>query len=193
MEERQLIDQLKTGDENAFRQLVESYQNKVFNTCLHFLRDNGEAEDITQEVFIEVFRSIAKFREDAKLSTWVYKIATSKCLEYQRYKKRKRRQAFFQSMIGVEEAKEYLEQKSVEYRHPGVQLEEKERSEALFKAIDSLPDAQKIAFTLHNIDGMSYKEISEIIDKSVSSVESLIFRSKQNLRKKLAKMYKNED
>ncbi len=190
--ESQIIEKLKSQDQQAFRAFVETYQGKVFNTCLHFLRDTGEAEDITQEVFIEVFRSISKFRKESKLSTWIYKIATTKCLELQRYKKRKRRVAFFQSIIGIEDAKEYLEQKSVEYQHPGVQLEQKERAEALFKAIDGLPEAQSTAFVLHNIDGKSYKEISEIMDKSISSVESVIFRAKKNLRNKLGKMYRNE-
>ncbi|MCP4121425.1 MAG: RNA polymerase sigma factor [Bacteroidetes bacterium] len=193
MSEKALIELLKEADESAFRQVVESFQDKIYNTCLHFLRDTGEAEDITQEVFIEVYRSVNKFKGNSSLSTWIYRIASNKCLEYQRYKKRKRRQAFFQSLLGIDEAREYLEQKSVEYRHPGVQLEEKERSEEMFRAIDCLPESQRLAFTLHHIDGMSYKEIAEIMEKSVSSVESLLFRAKQNLRKKLEKMYRTSD
>jgi len=193
LDEDRLLEGLIRGDENSFRDLVHNYQDRVYNTCLHFLRDTGEAEDISQEVFIEIYRSVSKFRGDASLSTLIFKIATMKCLEHQRYKKRKRRKAYFQSLLGVAEAKEYLEHKSVEYRHPGIQLEEKERSEYLFKAIDNLADAQKTAFTLHNIDGLSYKEIAVIMDKSISSVESLIFRAKQNLRSKLSNMYKNKD
>ena len=188
-EEGRLIERLIRGEESAFKELVEAFRDRVYNTCLHFLRDTGEAEDICQEVFIEVYRSISKFRKDASLSTWIYRISTTKCLEYQRYKKRQRRKAYFQSLLGMEESRQIIEAKSVDYRHPGVQLEEKERSEQLFRAIDSLSDAQRIAFTLHNIDGLSYKEIGKVMERSNSSVESLIFRAKQNLRKALKKMY----
>jgi len=189
--EAELIRALKEGNDAAFKHVVETYRDRIYNTCLHFLRDTGEAEDITQEVFIEVYRSVSKFKEASSLSTWIYRIATNKCLEYQRYKKRKRRQAYFQSILGIEEAREYLEQQSVEYRHPGVQLEEKERSAEMFRAIDKLPEAQRLTFTLHNIDDMSYKEIADIMGKSLSSVESLLFRAKQNLRKTLSKMYRD--
>ena len=77
--------------------------------------------------------------------------------------------------------------------HPGIILENKETSETLFYAINQLPEAQKIVFTLHKVDGKSYQEISAIIEKSVSSVESLMFRAKKNLQNLLENFYKNED
>ena len=80
-----------------------------------------------------------------------------------------------------------------EFNHPGVLLENKEKSAIIFKAIHQLPEAQKIVFTLHKVDGKSYKEISEIIEKSISSVESLIFRAKINLQKQLEYFYKNKN
>ncbi len=79
-----------------------------------------------------------------------------------------------------------------EFNHPGVQLERKEQQQTLFKAIDQLPESQKIVFTLHKIDGLSYKEVSEITKKSVSSVESLLFRAKRNLKQILTEYYKKE-
>lgn len=79
-----------------------------------------------------------------------------------------------------------------EMNHPGIILENKEKSEALFYAINQLPEAQKVVFTLHKVDGKSYQEISDIIDKSVSSVESLMFRAKKNLQKLLENFYKND-
>ena len=79
-----------------------------------------------------------------------------------------------------------------EFNHPGIVLENKERNETLFHAINQLPEIQRVVFTLHKIDGKSYKEISEIIKKSVSSVESLMFRAKKNLQKLLENFYKNE-
>lgn len=79
-----------------------------------------------------------------------------------------------------------------EFDHPGIQLENKEKSETLFNAINKLPEDQKVAFTLNKIDGLSYKEISEVTEKSVSSIESLLFRARKNLQKILAVYYKNE-
>ena len=80
-----------------------------------------------------------------------------------------------------------------EFNHPGIVLENKEKSATIFKAIHQLPETQKIVFTLHKVDGKSYKEISEIIEKSISSVESLMFRAKINLQKQLEYFYKNKN
>ena len=80
-----------------------------------------------------------------------------------------------------------------EFNHPGVLLENKEKSATIFKAIHQLPEAQKTVFTLHKVDGKSYKEISEIMEKSLSSVESLMFRAKKNLQQQLEYYYKNEN
>ena len=79
-----------------------------------------------------------------------------------------------------------------EIKHPGILLEQKEVSETVFKAINALPEQQQLVFTLHKIDGKSYKEISGIIEKSVNSVESLMHRAKLNLKEKLDYYYKNE-
>ncbi len=191
MEEKDFIARLVQKDKQAFEYLVRIYQDKVFNLCLNFLKDGGEAEDIGQEVFIEVYRSIHKFRGHSKLSTWIYKLATSKSLEYLRYKSREKRSAFFNT-VSSEESKEFIERHAVNLNHPGIKLENKERLELLFAAIDQLSENQKTAFVLHNIEGFSYKEIAEIMEKSLSAVESYIFRAKKNLRVLLQNYYKNE-
>jgi RNA polymerase sigma-70 factor (ECF subfamily) len=80
-----------------------------------------------------------------------------------------------------------------EFNHPGVLLENKEKSATIFKAIHQLPEAQKTVFTLHKVDGKSYKEISEIMEKSLSSLESLMFRAKKNLQQQLEYYYKNDN
>ena len=189
-DEKQLIEALKTGSEKAFRTLVDDFQEKVLNTCLGFLPNQQDAEDLTQEVFVEVFRSVGKFREEAKLSTWIYRIAVTKSLEKIRSRKRQKRVAFFQSLIGLEDNKA----KAVEdkFNHPGVQLENKERAKVLFEKIGQLPENQRIAFTLHKVEGLSHKEVCEIMELSISSIESLLFRAKKNLKKHLHDYYKNQ-
>ena len=191
MEDKQFLEDLKHQKQSAYARLLDEYQAKVYNTCLSFVPNKEDAEDVAQEVFVEVYNSIKKFKGNSKLSTWIYKISVNKSLEFIRKKNAKKRFGFMQSLTGnglpIDRSSYFTE-----FNHPGVQLENKEKSEILFNAIDKLPEAQKIVFTLHKVDGKSYKEVSEITEKSISSIESLLFRAKKNLQKLLADFYKNE-
>lgn len=191
MTEKEFIEGLRNHNANAYGRLLDDYQQKVFATCISFVPNKEDAEDIAQEVFVEVFNSIGKFKGNSKLSTWIYRIATNKCLEFIRKRNTKKRFAFLQSITGNEipvDKTSYF----TEMNHPGIILENKQKSETLFFAINQLPDVQKVVFTLHKVDGKSYQEISDIIDKSLASVESLMFRAKKNLQKLLENYYKNE-
>lgn len=185
------IDRLKGGNESAFSELLDEFQQKVFHTCLSFVPNKEDAEDIAQEVFLEVYRSIDKFQGNSKLSTWIYKISTNKCLEFIRKKSAKKRFAFLQSISGNDipiDKTNYF----TEFNHPGIVLENKERTETIYVAINSLPESQRVIFTLAKLDGKSYQEIVEITGKSLSSVESIMFRAKKNLQKKLENFYKKD-
>ena len=183
------IDALKKGCQIAFAQLVEAHQERVINTCLGFVPNMQDAEDICQEAFIEIYRSISKFRGDAKLSTWIYRVAVTKSLDHLKAKKRKKRISFLQSLIGADdkpiEVRDY-------FNHPGVTLENKERTKVLYAAIDQLPDNQRIAYTLTKIEDMPYKEVAAVLEVTLSSVESLMFRAKKNLQKNLRAYYEKE-
>lgn len=191
MTEEKLIAALKSGNQKVFSQVIDDYQQKVFGTCISFIPNKEDAEDVAQEVFLEVFKSIAKFKGDSKLSTWIFKIATNKCLEFIRKKNAKKRFAFMQTILGNEVP---LDKTSyfTEFNHPGVLLVNKEKSVTIYKAINKLPEAQRVVFTLAKIDDKSYQEIVEITGKSLSSVESLMFRAKKSLQEKLTKFYKND-
>lgn len=182
--EQELIISLQENSESAFRNLVEQFQDRVFNTCLGFLQNDEEAEEAAQDVFIEVYKSIGKFRRDAKLSTWIYRIATTKSLERIRKQKSQKRFAFLKSLAGSEEI-----QPVSNFIHPGIQLEQKENARTLFRAIQKLPENQKVAFTLHKVEGLPYQEICDIMGMSMSSVESLMFRARKNLQKSLRAYY----
>jgi RNA polymerase sigma-70 factor (ECF subfamily) len=190
LDEHLLIDKLKQGDENAFRQIVETWQDMVYNTALGILQNTEDAEDVAQEAFIQVFESIKNFKSEAKFSTWLYRITVSKALDHLRRKKRKKRFAYIQSLFGANNER-IIERP--DFHHPGVTLDNKERAAVLFKAIERLPENQKIAFTLHKLEGLSYQEISEVMKTSVSSVESLMHRAKNNLKKWLSGHYKSKD
>ena len=186
VEEKKIIDGLKSGDSNSYREFVNLFSGKVYNTSLGLLQDSSDAEDITQEVFIEVFNSISGFKSQSSLSTWLYRITINRCLDLIRKKKRKKRFALVKSIF----VKEDRDDEIPDFIHPGVILENREKSKIIFGSINRLPDNQRIAFTLNKIEDMSYKEISEIMNTSVSSVESLIHRAKENLKKLLKEYYK---
>ena len=183
--ETELIEQLKKGDEAAFRSIVEQWQNMVYNTILGVVQNETEAEDLAQDVFIKVYEKISSFKGDSKFSTWLYRIATTTALDHLRSKKRKKRYGFLQSLSGSGEDKEQIP----DFQHPGVDLDNKERAAVLFKAIDSLPENQKTAYTLHKLEGLSYRDVSEVLNTTVSAVESLMSRANQNLRKQLENYY----
>lgn len=190
MNEWTLIEQLKKGDEAAFKTIVDTWENMVYNTALGIVQNAEDAEDITQEVFVQVYQSISSFKGDSKFSTWLYRITVTKSLDHQRKKKRKKRFAFVRSLFGDDS--EVLINPP-DFNHPGVMLDKKEDAATLFKVISQLPENQRVAFTLHKLEGLSYQEVSEIMQTSLSSVESLMHRAKTNLRKNLEDYYRNKN
>ena len=192
MDEEQLIQAIQTGDERAFKQLVEKYQLLVVNTCKSFVHNMHDAEDISQDVFIEVFNSAHKFRGESKLSTWIYRITVNKSLNFIRdHKKQSLFQSIGNTLFGTSQS---LDVRSNSYAdRPDFQAENNERKANLYQAIDSLPERQRIAFNLSKFEDLSYREIAEVMQLSVSSVESLMHRAKLNLQKSLYACYKNEN
>lgn len=187
MEETALVERLKQGDENAFREFVDTFQPSVLNTCFRIVTDRGTAEDLTQDVFIEVHRSIHAFRSESRLSTWVYRIAMTKSLDHLKALKRKKRWGTLKSIVAGDTAD--IAALSSDLPDPHQVLENEERKKVLAWAIDDLPDNQRVAFTLSKYDELSYKQIAEVLDTTVSAVESLIFRATTNVRKKLLNYY----
>ena len=187
MNEWTLIEQLKQGDESAFKFIVDTWKDMVYNTALSIVQQSEEAEDVTQEVFVQVYQSVQGFKGDSKFSTWLYRITLSKAMDHERRKKRKKRFGFVKSLFG--ENNEAVVDPP-DFHHPGVVLDNKEKSAILFKAVDKMPENQRIAFVLNKVEGLSYQEISDVMETTVSAVESLMHRAKSNLRKELETFYK---
>ena len=166
----------------AFKQVFEAYQNRIYNTILYMVQSEEEAKDLTQEVFVDVFLSIKNFKEQSKLSTWIYGIAANKALNHQRFKKAKKRLHSILSIFQLAPKDDIPD-----FVHPGILLENKELSEKLYRAIDRLPEKQKMAFVLRQLEDLPYAEIAEVLQTTMPSVESLLFRAKQNLQKFLEK------
>ena len=185
MEEKELISQLVQKDETAFKWLVEAYKSKVYFTVLNILQDEAEADDSAQDVFIQVYESISSFKQQSSLSTWIYRIAVRKALD--KLRKRKTRQQLNKYLPWWMPEENIT--KSENFYHPGILVENKQKAAIFFKAINALPEKQKIAITLIKVQGMSYEQASEIMDQSVKAIESLISRAKQNLERQLHKQH----
>jgi RNA polymerase sigma-70 factor (ECF subfamily) len=189
LNEIELISRLKAGDAIAFKVLVETRQSLVYNTVIGFLQNAEDAEDVTQDVFVKIFESIPQFKGESALSTWVYRVAVTTALEFLRRKKRKKRFGFLSPILG-ENNEPTLE--LPDFNHPGVTLDNREKSAMLFKAIRELPENQQTAFVLNKVEGLSYQEVAEVMKTSLSAVESLLHRAKTNLKELLKNFYNLE-
>ncbi|MGM0529507.1 MAG: RNA polymerase sigma factor [Bacteroidota bacterium] len=180
--EKELINELVAGNEDAYRRLITLYRKHVIRLCMGFTGSSDDAEDLAQDVFVEIFKSIRRFRGQSSLSTWIYRIAVNKSLNFIRDRKRGDYNDYKKvTDLGGNDSGEYsADQKLVQEEH----------SEALHSAIDSLPEAQRTAFVLSKYEDMKYSEIADVMKTSISSVESLLFRAKKNLQSKLFNYYK---
>jgi len=191
MDEAQLIKGIQQGDRKSFQLLVETYQRMVVNTCLAIVHNKADAEDLAQDVFLEIFRTAENFRGDSKISTWLYRIATNRSLNFIRNNKWKR---FLQSIEetftgGRNQASEISDNHGDQ---PDRNITDQQRSDLLHRAIDRLPEKQRIAFTLNKYEELPYQQIAEVMEISLASVESLIHRAKKNLQNQLLDCYKKK-
>ena len=171
-------------DPNAFRAFINEHRDRVYNVVLNKVQQAEDAEEITQDVFVDVFRKPESFRGESAVSTWLYRIAVNKSIDHLRKKQSRSKWSItrlFSSGDDMNEPKDLS--------HPGVLSENREKTTLLFKAMKKLPDKQHTAWVLSEMENLSYKEISEVMNVSVSSVESLLFRARQNLKKILSGMY----
>ena len=171
-----MIETILKGDQRAFKLLVDTYQLMVVNTCYAFVHDRDEAEDIAQDVFVQVFESLGKFRFESKLSTWLYRIAVNRSINHC---KSPRGRAI---KIDIDSWKQQEVAQTIEMPQQQI-LEEQAQIKLLHKAIDKLPENQRTALILNKYEELSYKEIADVMGVSLSSVESLLFRAKNNLEK----------
>jgi RNA polymerase sigma-70 factor (ECF subfamily) len=172
----ELVKRVVTGDEQAFEQMVNKYKHAVFNTIYRYTGCYDDVEDVAQQVFLRVWRYAKTFKGKSTFSTWLYRIVVNQCLKYR--KKHSRDPVSLDYMVDSGVVPESLTTREDRRQQDIVR--------AVKKAIAGLPERQRIAVVLSRYRGMSYKEISEAMKTSVSSVESLIFRAKTTLRKKLA-------
>jgi RNA polymerase sigma-70 factor, ECF subfamily len=182
-----LMRSVATGDEDAFKALVHRHQRQVLNLILRFLGDRDEAEDLTQEVFLKVWKSAGTYKLEAKFKTWLYRISINLCINRQRYLRIRRWFNILESNSQIHTSEEFFNgNPEATTTTPEDDLIQSELSLQVKNALEELPTSQRAALILKVYDDLSYHEISQILGRSISAVDSLLIRAKKNLHKKLS-------
>lgn len=184
MDEKEAIKKVQSGETGAFREIIEKYQKPVYSHCRGFLRNEQEAEDASQEVFVNVFKSIKRFRGDSKLGTWIYRITANVCKNKLKQLKRLNAPLIDDASQNEEgETVSIVERvKEKEEKEPDREFASKSASELISRRIAELTDEQKQVIMLRDVEGRSYEEIARIMRLTVSAVKSKLFRARENLR-----------
>ncbi len=184
--ERRLIRRLKDRDERAFSELIEEQGDRVFNLCFRMLGNRQEAEDLAQEVFITVFKSVDSFRGDSKLSTWLYRIASNLSKNRIKYlaRRHERSKVEFDEGIDRDAASDSLTSPK-QAKRPDENMEGQQLEKIMQQAISELEEDHRILIVLWDIEELSYDEICEITDLAEGTVKSRLHRARLALRKKM--------
>lgn len=172
--ERDLVRRAKSGDIAAFEDLIAGYEKKVYNTAYRYFYNREDAFDITQEIFIKIYTSLSSFRESSSFSTWVYRIAVNTCIDFYRKKR--------EITVPINEEITILEQGAGGPGSPEKTVENQELKVEIQKAINMLPEEQRMCIILRDVQGFSYVEISQILSCSLGTVKSRINRGRKALR-----------
>jgi RNA polymerase sigma-70 factor (ECF subfamily) len=182
--DKTLVARARSGEPDAFEELVRRYRNDVFALSFHYLRDREEAWDIAQEVFIKAHRALARFRGDASFKTWLLRITANRCKDF--FKKRRLQTVSFDEAIGSEN-----------HRSPALDPERNfevaELGRAIQTALDSLPEKHRTAFVLREFEGLSYENMASVMGCSMGTVMSRLHHARKKMQQALIAMGVVED
>jgi RNA polymerase sigma-70 factor (ECF subfamily) len=182
-----LIQRCAAGEQSACAELVASHERMVYQLSFHLLGDRDEALDLSQEVFLRVFRTLPSFRGQSALRTWIYRIVINQARNRQRWWRRRRRSDQVQLEQHVLEHGDLREPNDAD--SPYRALARKELAAKLWAALDGLPFDQRTVVVLREIDGLTYEEIAESLDVAIGTVKSRLTRARQTLRRELRGMH----
>jgi RNA polymerase sigma-70 factor (ECF subfamily) len=176
MTDEEIVERVRNGETRLFEEIVRRYQDAVYGVALRFTRDPGDAQDIAQEVFLRAFRALDRFRGEAKLSTWLYRVAYNLCIDSLRSARRRRRSAApGEEAAGMADPRVDL---------PGELLEAEER-ERVRQAVDGLAEHYRSVVVLHYYQALSYEEIAAVTGVTVKTVETRLYRARKIMRRRL--------
>ena len=186
LQERDLIRKAKQGDMLAFEELILKHEKIVYNLALRMMNHSEDAMDISQEVFLKAYRSLANFDERSAFSTWLYRITHNTCID--EIRKRKGKQTYSLEEDLESEDGSMQRQVADDGDTPEESLMRKEQKSEILRALDTLSEEHKAAIILRDVKGMSYEEIAEILDLSLGTVKSRINRARNQLKTEILKI-----
>jgi RNA polymerase sigma-70 factor (ECF subfamily) len=179
-----LMEKVRAGDEAAFRELVEAHQHRVIGTVTRMLGDANEAEDLSQQIFVRVWKSAPRWEPTAKFTTWLYTILRN--LVFNECRRRCRHK--LTSLDAATDDEDHPQQfADGTVKQPDTTMLDEEMQDAIERSIQELPEAQRMAVIMRRYQDVSYEEIAEVLELTVPSVKSLLFRARTDLREKLKK------
>lgn len=176
--DRVLLSKLRRGDASAFEQLVKLHQDRVYDFCVRMLNDREEAFDLTQEIFLSIHQNVDKFRADAKLSTWIFRISRNHCLNRLKYLKRRGRGR--SEEFGETNERDISESLGGS-QAPDEMVTKKRERQLVHQAIEELDEEQRSLVVLRDVEGLSYDEIMEITELPEGTVKSRLHRAREKL------------
>jgi len=180
-----LIEKFKAGDDDSFRKLVEKYQSKVYSIVLAMVGDKNDADDLSQEVFIKVYRFLPKFKGKSKFFTWLYRITVNTCINAKNGKNKKDEVISLFTPVDEKGNFLYTRMPQENFKSPIEALKNRELNVKIKSAVDSLSDGLREVFILREIEDLSYKELAEVFQCSEGTIKSRLFRAREALREKL--------
>lgn len=182
-EEHALVRKALEGDGEAYRVLVERYQERIYYVCYGFVRNQEDARDLAQEAFVKAYRNLPRFQFRSKFYSWLARIASNLCIDWLRRKKVRKAELFEEGMASRESGGALH---AIHYKNdPSRSAEDAELRIRLLEAIEALPDQQRQAIILREIDGMAYKEIAEVMEIPEGTVMSRLYYARKKLQRAL--------
>ena len=176
-----LIESFKKGDTSAFGEIVNKYQDKIYNLCRHMLGNADDAEDAAQDVFLKAYLALPKFRPEASLYTWLYRIATNTCIDF-------KKKPIFESLFGDPgEGEKLVHDQATDAPSPEKLYQSKQIDQALQESLRKLSPKLRAIIILKEIEELSYEEIADTLEISVGTVKSRIARAREVLKKLMQK------
>ena len=180
MTDRELVTRAGAGDQEAFEQLVRDNQNRVYSLAVRLVGDREEAADLAQEAFLKAWQGLASFQGESSFATWIYRLTTNVCIDYLRRKKRRQE---VEPAVSLDDEDSGWAEPADAGQDPQRKLEEAERSRALSRGLERLPEHQRQVLVMRELSGLSYQEIGAATGLDLGTVKSRIARARLALRK----------
>ena len=191
VDDREYVQRALHGDDRAFAVLVQRYQRGLYNLAYRMVRDSELAQDLVQDIFVRVHRSLGKYDPVYPFTSWVYRVGSNLCIDHIR--KKKLDTVSLDAPVSVGEGEAVTREIRDETQDPGRDLESTERARILGEALGKLPESHRIVLLLRHQRDLSYDEIAIILDAPLGTVKARIHRAREALRKVLVRDYDPED